>query len=107
LRSHDAPWCSTRASNYIRASAEARDGCELAEAGAEAEGIWVPTETLADFTVDARADPRFLDHLAQQNPIKFRQFLQTVVTLLRSGAQTSIFSKLLGFHFSAKFVYSP
>ncbi|MEO7864239.1 MAG: hypothetical protein ABIU05_28160 [Nitrospirales bacterium] len=34
---------------------------------------------LADFTGDARADPRFLDYLAQQNSSKFRQFLDTFV----------------------------
>ena len=86
MRSHDAPWRSTRASNYIRAGAEARYGCELAEAGAEAKGIWVPTEILADFT-GARADPRFLENRAKQNLSKFRQFLDTVVNWLKLIAQ--------------------
>ena len=70
MRSHDAPWRSTRASNYIRA-------------GAEAKGIWVPTEIHADFTGDALADPRFLKNCAKQNPSKFRQFLDTVGALKR------------------------
>ena len=49
---------------------------------AEAEGIRVPDEILADFTGDALADPRFLKTLATQNPSKFRQFLQTVLNWL-------------------------
>jgi hypothetical protein len=38
----------------------------------------VPDEILADFTGDARADPRFLTTLARENPSKFRRSTETV-----------------------------
>jgi hypothetical protein len=47
---------------------------------AEAEGIRVPDEILADFTGDALADPRFLQTLATRNPSKSPHFTETVVS---------------------------
>ena len=46
----------------------------LAAVGAEVEGIRVHIEILADFHGLARADPRFLENRAKQNPAKFGQF---------------------------------
>ena len=70
----------------ISEDAESHHARRLATVGAEVEGTRVPPQILADFT-GARADPRFLENRAKQNPSKFRQFLDTVVNWLKLIAQ--------------------
>jgi hypothetical protein len=75
-------WLETQATHYLRTDAEARYGQRLEAVGADLATLDVREEILADVTGDARADPRFLETLATQNPSKFRQFLQTVLNWL-------------------------
>lgn len=77
-------WFSTQASHYLRAGAEAHYGRRLAATGADVVWIDVCEEIHADVTGDARADPRFLQTIATQNPSKFTQFTETVVNWLES-----------------------
>lgn len=71
---------------YTSEDAESHYGRRITGVEAEVEGIRVPPQILADFP-GARADPRFLENRAKQNPSKFRQFLDTVVNWLKLIAQ--------------------
>ena len=79
-------WFEDHAKNYLRANSERSYGRRLAAAGADVAGIDVREEILADFAGDPLADPRFLQCLANDNPTKFRLFVNTILSWLKSVA---------------------
>ena len=77
-------WFADQAANYYRPGATERYGRNLEKTGAK--NFDAQEELLADFTGDALADPEFLKVLANHNPSKFKQLLDTVVAWLKRVA---------------------
>jgi GNAT superfamily N-acetyltransferase len=77
-------WFAEQGRRYMLSGAEERYRDRPEMAGAE--GVDILEEMLADFTGDAVADPDFLRSLAQNNPGRFRQFVDAVLAWLNNVA---------------------